>query len=220
MVRTQLGQQFYELGLELGRRGTVAIGSGGGSLARALARAAGCGVALAGGEARFHDGACAACGAWLAEYYGFPAALFVRQEGGQVEWFLLGEQERHIIDLEREEVGPACTGEWDLLAGADCAWAANRAGDYQGELGPACARGPAALTLALERLGYQVSDRPVAGAPVFTCEQEGFSLRAEGEGGGSFALPGRDALDALAQYAVRPQAVPAFRPSEDRKTQS
>ena len=219
MVRTQLGRQFYELGLELGRRGTVAIGSGGGSLARALARAAGCGVALAGGEARFHDGACAACGAWLAEYYGFPAALFVRQEGGQVEWYLLGEQERHIIDLEREEVGPACTGEWDLLAGSDCAWAANRAGDYQGELGPACAEGPKALTLALERLGYEVADRDLPGAVRFKTDPEGFSLQIE-DGAEVFCPQGADALEGLTDYVQRPQAVPAFRPEKNDKTQS
>ena len=49
MGRTQLGREYYELGLALGGLGTVLIGSGGGSLARALARAAGCGAALAGG---------------------------------------------------------------------------------------------------------------------------------------------------------------------------
>ena len=47
MDRTDLGREFYELGLRLGGLGTVAIGSGGGPLARTLARAVGCGVALA-----------------------------------------------------------------------------------------------------------------------------------------------------------------------------
>ena len=146
MERTQLGRKFYELGLELGRAGTVAIGSGGGTLARALARTAGCAAALAGGEVRFHDGTCAACGAWLAEHYGFSAALFVRQEGSRVECWLQGGQDGHFTETAAAGSGPACTGEWDLLAGADCAWAACRAGEYQGELGPACAQGPAALT--------------------------------------------------------------------------
>ena len=54
--RVRLGRRMYELGLRLGALGAVAIGSAGGSLARALARAAGCGAALAGGEVRFHDG--------------------------------------------------------------------------------------------------------------------------------------------------------------------
>ena len=46
MERTELGRELYELGLRLGGLGTVLIGSGGGSLARALARTAGCGAAL------------------------------------------------------------------------------------------------------------------------------------------------------------------------------
>lgn len=219
MERTQLGRDYYELGLSLGRLGTVLIGSGGGSLARALARTAGCGAALAGGEVKFHDGSCAACGAWLAGYYGVPAALFVRQEGGQVERLLLNGEGKPFTPVEDHGMLPACTGEWDLLAGADCAWAASRAGEYRGELGPACAQGPAALTLALERLGYQVSRTPVPGAPLFVSDREGFTLRAE-EGGWSFRLQGRDALEGLTDYVRRPQAVPAFRPGQGRKTQS
>lgn len=219
MERTQLGRKFYELGLELGRLGTVAIGSGGGSLARALARAAGCGAALAGAEVRFHDGSCAACGAWLAGYYSFPAALFVRQEGAQVECYLHGSQEKRFTAVAASGSGPACTGEWDLLAGADCAWAACRAGDCLGELGPACAQGPAALTLALERLGYQVSAHPLPGAPLFESDREGFSLHIQ-EGGAPFSPPGADALEGLAEYARRPQAVPAFRRLDEDKTQS
>lgn len=212
MERTQLGREFFELGLRLGALGTVAIGSGGGSLARALARAAGCGAALAGGEVKFHDGTCAACGAWLAQYYGFHAALFVRQEGGRVELFLTDGQGRRFTPAEAGGAGPASTGEWDLLAGADCAWAARRAGGYRGGLGTACASGPAALTLALERLGYEVSDRPVPGAALFEADREGFSLQVR-EGGGVFHPGGADALDALADYAARSRAVPAFRPA-------
>lgn len=219
MERTQLGRELYELGLRLGGLGTVLIGSGGGSLARALARAAGCGAALAGGEVKFHDGTCAACGAWLAEYYGFPASLFVRQEGGAVEWFLLDGLGRPFAPGPAEGPAPACAGEWDLLAGADCAWAANRAGEYRGELGPACAQGPAALTLALERLGYAAADRPIPGGPVFRADREGFALRVE-VGGASFRPAGADALAALAGYVRAPQAVPAFRPEDGRKTES
>ena len=219
MERTQLGREFYKLGLRLGGLGTVLIGCGGGSLARALARAAGCGAALAGAEVRFHDGSCAACGAWLAGYYSFPAALFVRQEGAQVECYLHGSQEKRFTAVAASGSGPACTGEWDLLAGADCAWAACRAGDCLGELGPACAQGPAALTLALERLGYEVSPRPVPGAPLFVCGREGFDLRVE-EGGAVFRPQGRDALAALADYVRQPQAVPAFRRLDEDKTQS
>ncbi|MBD5084376.1 MAG: hypothetical protein HDT33_04740 [Clostridiales bacterium] len=213
MDRRKLGREFYELGLRLGGLGTVAIGSGGGELAKALARTAGCGVALAGGEAKFHDGGCAACGAWLAEYYGFPASLFVRQEGEQVELFLMDGQGKRLTPVETDGTVNPCTGGWDLLVGADCAWAAHRAGKYQGELGTVCARGPAALTLALERMGYEVADRPVPGAAVFQADREGFSLQVE-EGDGTFALQGEDALAGLADYVRRPQAVPAFRPND------
>ena len=128
MDRTDLGREFYELGLRLGGLGTVAIGSGGGPLARTLARAVGCGVALAGGEAKFHDGGCAACGAWLARYYEFPASVFVRQEGQEVELFLLDGRCERFTPAPVQEPERACTGEWDLLVGADCAWVADREG--------------------------------------------------------------------------------------------
>lgn len=219
MDRAQLGREFYELGLRLGGLGVVAIGSGGGSLASALARAAGCGVALAGGEARFHDGGCAACGAWLAEYYSFPASLFIRQEGGQVAWYLFDGQGRAFTPAGTEGPAPACTGEWDLLAGADCAWAANRAGECRTGGGVAFAQGPVALTLALERLGYEVSDRPVPGAALFRADLEGFALQV-GEGSGSISLQGSDALAAAADFARTLRAVPAFRRSGGEKTQS
>lgn len=214
MERTQLGREFYELGLCLGGLGAVLIGSGGGPLARALARAAGCGVVLAGGEARFHDGGCAACGAWLAEHYTLPAALFVRQDGAKVERYLLDGKGKHFASIAVEASAAPCTGEWDLLAGADCAWAADRAGKYRGELGPACAQGPAALTLALERLGYEVSGRETPGAVVFEAGREGFALRVR-EGGAPFDVPGRDALAAAAEFIRQPRAVPAFRRSEN-----
>ena len=90
----KLGQELYELGLRLGALGAVAIGSGGGELARTLARAAGCGAALAGGEVKFHDGGCAGCGAWLGRYYHLPATLFIRQEEGEVAVYLTDGQGR------------------------------------------------------------------------------------------------------------------------------
>lgn len=219
MDRKKLGREFYELGLRLGGLGTVAIGSGGGELARALARTAGCGVVLAGGEAKFHDGGCAACGAWLAEYYEFPASLFVRQEGEQVELFLMDGQGKRMTPVETDGTAKPCAGDWDLLVGADCAWAAHRAGTYREGLGTVCAQGPAALTLALERMGYEVADRPVPGAALFQADREGFSLQVE-EGGASLTLQGEDALDALAGYTRLPQAVPAFRPQGGAGTEA
>ena len=72
-------------------------------------------------------------------------------------------------------------------------------------------QGPAALTMALERLGYEVTDRPVPGAVRFEADREGFTLRADGA-----ALEGEDALAGLALFEAGPRAVPAFRPGEDR----
>ena len=83
-VRIERGRELYELGLRLGVLGPVAIGAVGGTLAVTLSRCVACGVALAGGEARFHDGSCAACGIWLTKYYGLPAAVFLRQEGSRL----------------------------------------------------------------------------------------------------------------------------------------
>ena len=136
-----------------------------------------------------------------------------------MEWFLTDGKGKPFTPPENSGPAPACTGEWDLLAGADCAWAANRAGGYRGELGPACAQGPAALALALERLGYEVSARPVPGRPLFESDGEGFALRVT-EGGVSRPLPGTDALAALADYARRLQAVPAFQPEGGETRQS
>ena len=219
MDRAELGREFYELGLRLGGLGPVLIGCGGGPLAKVLARAAGCGAALAGGEVKFHDGDCAACGAWLAKYYEFPASIFVRQEGTEIGLFLPDQPEQRFSLRYTQGIDPACTGEWDLLTGADCAWAANRAGEYQGDLGPACARGPAALTLAMERLGYEVSSEPAPGVPLFETDREGFALRVE-EDGGTVSPEGSDALEGLTGYVRKPEAIPAFRPEKDGKTQS
>ena len=77
--------------------------------------------------------------------------------------------------------------------------------------GLAAAEGPAALTLALERLGYEVADRPVPGAVLFRADREGLSLTVE-QGGLTFRPVGEDALEAAASYVDEPQAVPAFRP--------
>ena len=211
--RRSLGQELYELGLRLGEFGAVAIGSGGGPMARALARVAGCGVALAGGEARFHDGSCAACGAWLGRYYDLPAALFIRQDGDDLAVYLTDGQGRSF-HRRLDTMGPdGAVGEWDLLAGADCAWAAARVGERRAPGGMVSAIGPTALTLALERLGYEVADRPVPGAAVFRADREGLSLQVEQDGMVQRPV-GEDALEAAVSFVDEPQAVPAFRPGE------
>ena len=209
----KLGQELYELGLRLGALGAVAIGSGGGEQARTLARAAGCGAALAGGEVKFHDGGCAGCGAWLGRYYHLPATLFIRQEEGEVAVYLTDGQGRSFHRQLKTDGPEGAVGQWDLMAGADCAWVANRVGERRAPGGLAVALGPAALTLALERLGYEVADRPVPGAVVFQADREGLSLTVE-QGGATLRPVGEDALAAAVCYVDEPQAVPAFRPAE------
>lgn len=210
------GMELFQLGVHLGGLGTVAIGCAGGELAKTLARAAGCGVALAGGEVRFHDGTCAACGRWLGAYYGLPATLFVRQEGGKAQVYALDGQGRPltgdgVIPAEEERL----TGQWDLLAGADQAWAANRVADRR-QRGVACAIGPAALTLALERMGYEVVSRPGPGIPLFRADREGFRLAVE-HNGVVYHPAGTDALDRAVNFVLQPRAIPAFGPTGSPK---
>ncbi|MGN0985390.1 MAG: hypothetical protein ACI4OU_02760 [Candidatus Enterenecus sp.] len=206
--RTERGREMYELGLRLGALGTVAIGSAGGSLAKALARCVGCGVALAGGEARFHDGDCAACGVWLTKYYGMAAGVFLRQEGGEVRAWVTDGGGLPFSPPAAEVTAP-CTGSWDALTGANCGWAARRAAG-RSRMAAVCCDGPAALRLLLERLGCDVLDRPRPGVPLLTADREGFSLTVEWNGA-RWDPPGEDALAAAAAWLTRDQAVPAFK---------
>ena len=65
----------------------------------------------------------------------------------------------------------------------------------------------------MERLGYEVADRPIPGAVVFEADREGLSLKVEQDG--MVLRPvGEDALEAAVSFVDEPQAVPAFRPAE------
>lgn len=205
--RTKQGREAYELGLRLGVLGPVAIGAAGGALALALARCVGCGIALAGGEARFHDGSCAACGVWLTKYYGLPAAVFVRQESGTATLLVTDGQGRPFSPAPGEVTAP-CTGDWDLLAGADMGWAARRAVGF-GRAGAVSAEGPAALGFLLERMGCDVVTGSRPGVPLLKADREGFRLTVEWDGV-AFRPPGEDALAAAANWLIEGRAVPAF----------
>ena len=206
-LRIERGRELYELGLRLGVLGPVAIGAAGGSLAAALSRCVGCGVALAGGEARFHDGSCAACGVWLSKYYRLPAAVFLRQEGSRLSVQVTDGEGAPFSPPEVSVTAP-CTGTWDLIAGADGGWAARRtAGRVRRET--VAAEGPPALRLLLERMGCDVLDRPRSGVPVLRADREGFRLSVEWEGM-TFLPPGEDALAAAANWLSEGRAVPAF----------
>ncbi len=205
-IRTQQGREAYELGLRLGVSGPVAIGAAGGTLALALARCVGCGVALAGGEARFHDGSCAAAGVWLAGYYGMPCAVFARQEGGRATLTVTDGAGRPVAP-EPVPVTAPCTGGWDLLTGTDVGWAARRAAGTC-PVGGAAVEGPAALRILLERMGCDVLSSHRPGIPLLKTDREGFRLTVEWNGM-SFTPPGRDALAAAAMWLAGGRAIPA-----------
>ena len=204
-----LGQDMYELGVRLGGLGGVAIGCAGGHLARALARAAGCGASLAGGEVWFHDGSCAACAAWLGRYYAVPASLFLRQAGGAVTSWVLDENGR-LLDPPPPPPArlPRC-GQWDLWVGTDQAWAAHRAAGLQW-WGAVSAQGPAGLLLTLERMGCALVS-PAPGVPLLRADQDGFTLTLE-QNGAAALLPGEDAPAAAAAWLSQGRPLSALVP--------
>lgn len=201
--REELGRRAYELGIRLGAAGPVVIGAAGGTLAAALARCVGCGAVLFGADIRRHDGSCAACGVWLADYYGFPSAVFLRQDGADVHV--------HVREPSVIPAGAAapCTGDWETISGADSGWAARRAAGHCPAKAVA-SEGTPALRLLLERMGCDVLDRPMPGVPLLRSDPEGFDLVVCRDGV-SMPLPGVDALAAAADWLIRSHAVPAFR---------
>ena len=206
--RIERGRKMYELGLRLGVLGPVAIGAVGGTLAVTLSRCVGCGVTMAGSEARFHDGSCAACGVWLTKYYGMPASVFIRQEGGALSVHV-SDGQGNLFSPPAAPITEPCTGSWDLLAGADGGWAARRvAGRCRTET--VAAEGPPALRILLERMGCDVLDRPQAGVPLLKADREGFRLTVEWEGL-TLLPPGEDALAAAVNWLAEERAVPAFK---------
>lgn len=205
--RVRLGREAFELGLGLGSLGPVLIGACGGTLASALARSVGCGVALAGSESRFHDGSCEACGVWLAGYYDLPSAVFVRQEGSRVLFAATDAAGRELRPSTAKTAAP-CTGRWDLLTGADGGWAARRAAGRCAAM-VVTAEGPAALRLLLERMGCDVLDRPRPGVPLLSSDPGGFRLTVRHEGVVEHPA-GQDALAAAANWLSHGQSIPAF----------
>ena len=206
-LRIEQGRELYELGLRLGVLGPVVIGAVGGTLAATLSRCIGCGVALAGGEARFHDGSCAACGVWLTKFYGLPAAVFLRQEGSRLDVHATDGKGNPFAPPAAQITAP-CTGSWDLITGADSGWAARRSAG-RGRMGTVAAEGPPALRLLLERMGCDVLDRPRPGVPCLKADKEGFRL-AVLQDGLTLLPPGEDALAAAANWLSEGRAVPAF----------
>lgn len=112
-------EDMMDLGRKLGRCGIVGAG-GEGFQGQLLARAFGCGAAAQGAQVLFHDGRRPAQAAWLARYYGWPASVFVDEDGGA---FLFDHTGGPLTAPPEDGV---CGGEggWDLLAGTAAAYAA------------------------------------------------------------------------------------------------
>lgn len=203
------GRELFEMGACLAGLGTVAIGYGGGELAADLARAAACGAALAGGEVRFHDGSCAACGVWITAFYGFGVSVFLRQTEAGVTVDLRDGNGQEIRPEKLIPIGSRpSAGSWDYLVGTDQAWSAHRVGNVPRGRGLVCVSGPAGLSMAAMRLGYDVSDRSMGDVPVFSADPEGFTLTVEW-GNKTFRPAGIDALDAAVRFLTEPRAIPA-----------
>ncbi|MDD6160820.1 MAG: hypothetical protein PUB51_06810 [Oscillospiraceae bacterium] len=205
---TEQGRSLYELGAGLAGAGRVLVGTAGGFGAQVAGTCIACGAAMSGTEVLFHDGSCAACGVWLAGYYGLKAAVFVREEKGALKLTATDERGRPLsLPVSRSPAGGV--GRWDRLWGADSAWAAHRARGAGAPMAVA-AEGPGALRLLLERLGCDVVEHPRPDIPLLCSDREGFHLRLY-QGGTDRVLPGEDALAAAAAWLGRERAVPAFR---------
>lgn len=83
-------ETLLALGAVLGEQGSLGLGWAGGDGAGMLGRAAGCGVAAAGGSALVSDAPCPSAAAWLGRYYRLPVTLFVQQDSDAAELRLFG----------------------------------------------------------------------------------------------------------------------------------
>lgn len=132
-------QLMMQLGGALGSEGKVGLGWTGGEGAAMLARAAGAGIAAAGGQILAHDAPNAAAGAWLAERYSIPISLYFEQEG---ELAYLSCFDRRGLPLERGRqrklegavlrgecirVPGSRVGTWEPIVGSFAAYASDAA---------------------------------------------------------------------------------------------
>lgn len=219
LMTTASGRRALELGSRLGRLGTLAVGAQGTGLGWMLARCAGCGASLSGGEVLFHDGTTPAAGAWLAKRFELPAALFLLEREGCCALCLTDAEGRQ---LSEEELPPpsdwaGVSGSWDKLAATDSAYAAHMAEGARAQgLAVTVMEGPGQrpLRLALERLGCEVLSRPRPGVPLLRSDELGFSLLVR-DGTRTLFPEGHDAVSAAVSWCVgraaaQRLAVPAF----------
>lgn len=217
------GRAAMELGSRMGRLGAIAVGAAG-ETAWMLARCAGCGAALSGGDVRFHDGSTPATGMWLTRRGRLAAGAFFLEQGGAVRLLLWGGDGRA---LDQTALPPATDwagtpGAWDRLCGVDDAYAADAAGEYRADGVTVTVMGAPdqrPLRLCLARMGCKVLDRPQSGVPLLFADPEGQRLTVR-EGLREYSPAGRDALEAAAAWSSAQnrflQAVPAFGPGEQK----
>jgi len=197
-------ERMLALGALLGEKGRVGIGWAGGEAAGMLGRAAGCGVAAAGGQALVSDAACPSAAGWLGRYYRLPASLFVQQDGDRAQLRLTGPEG---LPLDREQRRKL---EGALLRGETSRVPAGRVGafesvtgvrsGYAGEaerlsrlsslpLRPVAVSVPKgegannALAAALAALGCRVTRGERQGEPIFNADWGGERLSAWDETG-------------------------------------
>lgn len=113
-------EDMLKLGRKLGRCGTIGAG-GEGFQGLLLARAFGCGAAAQGAAVVFHDARRPEQAAWLARFYGWPASVFVAEDGGA---YLFDHTGGPLTCPPADGDGGEHEGSWDLLAGAGAAYEA------------------------------------------------------------------------------------------------
>ena len=228
-------ETLMALGALLGEGGQVGVGWAGGAGAEMLGRAAGCGIASAGGSALVSDAPCPSAGAWLGRHYALPFSLFIQQDGDQAELRLSGPDGLPIgRDVQRKLEGALLRGEGSRVpagrVGCFETITGVRAG-YAGEaarlarlsplplrpvevLVPRGAGANDVLSAALTSLGCRVERGEGRGRPAFSADWGGFRLTAWDEEGRAISPERLLVLLALIEFqnGSGTAALPAWAP--------
>lgn len=201
-------EAMLALGAILGERGQVGLGWAGGDGAGMLGRAAGCGVAAAGGRALASDALCPSAGAWVGRYYQLPVTLFIQQDSDAAELRLFGpwglplprgerrKIEGALLRGEGSRVPAGRVGTIDTVTGARSGYAQEAARLSRLSsipLRPTRVQVPKggaaneALAAALTAMGCRVSRGEGRGQPTLSADLGGFRLSAWDEEGRAVA---------------------------------
>ena len=227
-------ETFTAIGVLLGGEGKVALGWSGGEGAVMLSRALSAGICAGGGTVLTHDGCCAATAAWLGNYYGLSASLFVEQEDDRayLHWFDergLPPTPERISRLERRlrtgDCKTVCAGQvgcCERLRAVNAAYTADAArrvakpmpGSVPVLSVPGDSRWDQALADLLERIGCRVLRHPAPDVACFSSVYGGLRLQGRQEGGTAVMPEQMLALVALLELeAGNAVAVPANAPA-------